>query len=307
MEQHSEKIEDIEEQNEEKAKKKNKKIKKEIKINPQISFIENFLSMNKNDENKNNKAKKNESNEQKNIRQNNNKYNNIEKNELVKPKVVLKEPNIKNNAKEEFKSIIFEKEYETSKGDSSFMNQKRHIDLTIDMFFEKRKKNEENKLSENKEIILNNNENNNNNNDIIKKPNNYSSKNEEKKTKKEKLDKKGKKECKKLNIDKFQKEGNKKSEDINISFELDENERYNINIDKVKKDYLNLVYVHPLDKNDKFEVIEDKKGEKFYLCTICKKFFNSRYSVREHQWSIHLKPFGEKIQKDLKSQYKNKI
>ena len=86
MEQHSEKIEDIEEQNEEKAKKKNKKIRKEIKNNPQISFIENFLNMNKNlninnDENKNNKEIKSESNEQKNIRQSNNKYYNIEKNE----------------------------------------------------------------------------------------------------------------------------------------------------------------------------------------------------------------------------------
>jgi len=136
---------------------------------------------------------------------------------------------------------------------------------------------------------------------------NYSSKNKEIKPKKEKHDKKDKKESIKLNIDNFPKEGNKKSEDINMGFKLDENGRYNINIDKVKRDYLSVIYEHPLDQDDKIEEIKNKEGKKFYLCTICHQFFNSKYSVRDHQWSIHLKPFGEKIQKDLKLKYKNKI
>ena len=73
------------------------------------------------------------------------------------------------------------------------------------------------------------------------------------------------------------------------------------------KAYLNVIYEHPLDKNDEYEVIKDKSGKEFYLCKICKQFFNSRYLVRKHQWIIHLKPFREIIQKDLKSEYKNKF
>ena len=264
--------------------------------------MKNFLNMNKNlnlnnDENKNNNEIKNENDEQKIQRQSNNKYNNLEKNELIKQKLIIKEKNIKNNIKNNFKSNLLEKEYEANKGDSNFMNQKRHRDSTLEMYFGKA---EENKFPENKEVILNN-------NNIIKKSNNYSSKNKEIKPKKEKHDKKDKKESIKLNIDNFPKEGNKKSEDINMGFKLDENGRYNINIDKVKRDYLSVIYEHPLDQDDKIEEIKNKEGKKFYLCTICHQFFNSKYSVRDHQWSIHLKPFGEKIQKDLKSKYKNKI
>ena len=235
-EQYSEKIGNIEkisygidEQSEEKSKKENKKIKNEINNNSQISFMKNFLNMNKNlnlnnDENKNNNEIKNENDEQKIQRQSNNKYNNLEKNELINQKLIIKEKNIKNNIKNNFKSNLLEKEYVANKGDSNFMNQKRHRDSTLEMYFGKT---EENKFPENKEVILNN-------NNIIKKSNNYSSKNIEIKPKKEKHDKKDKKESIKLNIDNFPKEGNKKSEDINMGFKLDENGRYNINIDKVK-------------------------------------------------------------------------
>jgi hypothetical protein len=318
MEQYSEKIENNEkisygigEQCEEKVQKENKKLKKENKNNSQMSFMTNFLNMNKNlnsnnDDNINNSAINNENNEQKVQSQSNNNNNNIEKNELIKPQFIIKESNIKNNTKNIFKSNLLEKKYEKSKDDSSFMNQKRHFDLKIDMFFDKRKKIEDNKLSENKEFILNNNENNNinNNNDIIKKSGNYSLENKEKKSKK---DKKDKIKDKKLNIDKFQKEDNKKSENINMSFKLNKNGRYNINKDEVMKNYLNLIYSHPLDENDEYEVIKDKEGKEFYLCKICRQFFNSKYSVRKHQWSIHLKPFREIIQRELKSEYKNKF
>ena len=313
MAQHLEKIENIDEQSEEKAKKKSIKIKKEIKNNSQISFMKNFLNMNKNlnsnnDENKNNNPIKNENNEQEIQSQSNNKYNNIEKNELIKPIFIIKEPNIKNNTNNNFKSNLLEQEYKTSKGDSYFMNRKRNMDLKLDMFFEKTKKIEENKLSENKEVILNNNENNNINN----KNDNYPLENKEKKSKNEKKDKKkdkkeNKKENKKLNIDKFKKEENKKSSDINMSFKLNKKGCYNIKKSEVMKAYLNLLYIHPLDNNDEYIVIENKEGKKFYLCKICQKFFNSRYLVRKHQWSIHLKPFREFIQKELKSQDKNKI
>ena len=305
MEQNSEKIENIDEQSEEKAKKKDRKIKKEIKNNSQMSFLKNFLNMNKdlnsnNDENENNKAIKNENDEQKMQRQSNSKYINIEKNELIRPQFIIKEPNIKNNEKNISKSNLLEKENETCKGDSRFMNQKRYIELPLDIYFEKRKKNEKNE-----DFILNNNENNNinNNNNLIKKSDNYSIENKEKKSKNEKEDKKEKK----LNIHKSKKEGNKKSEDINTSFKLNKNLRYNIKKDEVIKAYLNVIYEHPLDKNDEYEVIKDKSGKEFYLCKICKQFFNSRYSVRKHQWIIHLKPFREIIQKDLKSEYKNKF
>jgi uncharacterized C2H2 Zn-finger protein len=120
------------------------------------------------------------------------------------------------------------------------------------------------------------------------------------------LELKEKKENKKLIKDKFQKENNKKSKNKSMNFKLDENRRYNINIDKVTKNYLQLLYMHPLDNDEEIKKIKDEKEEYFYLCTICDTFFKSRDSVREHQWKEHLKPFGDIIQKELKSQDQNK-
>ena len=300
MKQHSEKNENIDEQNNEKHKKENKRIKKGIENNSKMSYWNNFLNMNKNlktnnDENKNNNEIKNENNEQKKLKQSNNKYNNIEKNELIEPIFIKKESNINNNKNNILNSNLLEKNHETSKNDSSYINQKRYKESTLDMYFGKRKKIEENIFSENKEIILNN-------NDTTKKLNNFSLENKEKKSIKEKKDKK---EDKKLYIDKPKKEGNKKSREINKSFKLNKNNRYNINKDKVINSYLELLYVHPLDNDNEIEIIEKKEGGKFYLCKICKTFFNTKISVREHQWNEHLKPFGRKIQNDLKS--KNRI
>jgi len=309
MEQKSEKVENIDDKRKEKVKKKIKKIKN----NSQMSFLNNFLSMNKNlnsnnDENKNNNEIKIENNEQKNLNQSNNKNDIIEKSKLIEPKFIIKESNINNNINNILNSNLLEKKHEISKDDSRHINQKRYKESTLEMFFGKRKKIEENILSEKKEIILNNNENNNNsnNNDIIKKLSNYSLENKKKskKEKKEKKEKKDKKKDKKLNINKPKKESNKISEDINMSFKLSNNGQYNINKDKVINAYLSLLYVHPLDKDDEYEIIENKRGDEFYLCKICRKFYNSKILVREHQWIEHLKPFGRKIQNDLKSKNK---
>ena len=120
------------------------------------------------------------------------------------------------------------------------------------------------------------------------------------------LELKEKKENKKLNKDKFQKENNKKSKNKSMNFKLDENGRYNINIDEVIHNYLQLLYMHPLDNDEEIKKIKNEDSEDFYLCTICDIFFKSRDSVREHQWKEHLKPFGEIIQKELKSQNQNK-
>ena len=299
MKQYSEKNENIDEQNNEKSKKENKRIKKGIENNSKMSYWNNFLNMNKNlktnnDENKNNNEIKNENNEQKKLKQSNNKYNNIEKKELIEQIFIKKESNINNNKNNILNSNLLEKNHETSKDDSSYINQKRYKESTLDMYFGKRKKIEENILSENKEIILNNKDN-------TKNLNNYSLENKEKSIKEKKV----KKKDKKLYIDKPKKEGNKKSREINMNFKLNKNNRYNINKNKVINSYLNLLYVHPLDNDNEIEIIEKKGGGIFYLCKICKIFFNSKISVREHQWKEHLKPFGRKIQNDLKS--KNKI
>lgn len=319
-EQHSENIENIDEFSEEKVKRENKKIKKEIKKNnnSQIKFMLNFLSMNKNsNSNTEKKIEKNEikkeDNEQTSINESKNKHSDIEKNKLVKEKFRINKPNIKNNENSIFNFL--EKEKEKSKYDSNFMNQKRYTDLPIDWFLKTAPKNEENKSSENKESTFrknknniknsNNDMNNNinkknnilknndiNNNDIIKESNNYS------------LEIKEQKKDKKLNIDNLQNQSINKSEDISMNYKLNENGYYNINKEEVVNNYLNLVYVHPLDNDDEYKVIEDKEGQQqFYLCMICNRFFNSKNSVREHQWEKHLKPFGKKIQKDLKTKY----
>ena len=285
MKQNSEKTENINDQNKEKAKKENKKNKKEIENNSKMSsYLLNFLSMKKNiksnnDENKNNNELKNENKDQNIQKQNNNKYINIEKNELIEPKF-LNESKINNNINNILSNNLLEKKHETSKDDSSYTNQKRYRESTLEMYFGKSKKIEENVSSEKKEIILNNDENNNNSNnkDIIKK----------------------------LNIYKPIKGENKKSEDMNMRFKLNENGCYNIDKDEVINFYLNVLYEHPLDNDEEYEIIENKEGKKYCLCKICKKFFNSKISVREHQWNEHLKPFGRKIQNDLKSKNKNK-
>jgi uncharacterized C2H2 Zn-finger protein len=290
----------INEQNKKKGKKENKKTKK--KINPQKLFMENFLSLNKklnSDTEKKNKKNeiKEENNEQRDINENNNKYNNLGKNILLKEQIVINEKNIKSISNNNFN--LLEKENEINNDDSSLMNRKRHTDLKIDMFFSKMEKNEENNLKKNENYInenINKNNNNimNNNNNIKKVPSNYS------------LDIiEEKKEYKKLNIENFQNKIFNKSENINMNYKLDENGYYNINKDEVINNYFNIIYVHPLDNDDEYKIIENKKGEHFYLCMICPKFFDDRDSVREHQWENHLKPFGQKIQNDLKSKFEN--
>ena len=281
--QHSEKNENNDEQSLEKSKKDNKKTKKQI--NPQILFMQNFLSMKSlnSEENKNNnkiKIENKENKEKKNINENN--KNIIEKNKIN----TFNEPNIKNNSKIFFNCNLIEKENKTDKIDSFLSNQKNLTDLKIDNFFIKRKRKEDNN-----ECNLNNNNNryNNNKNDNIKKSNNNSLEIEEKK------------EDKKFKVDKSQKEINMKSENEKMNFSLDENGCYNINIDEVNQKYLQLLYVHPLDNDKEIKNIKNEGGEQFYLCTICDTFFNSKNLVREHQWKIHLKPFGEAIQKELKS------
>ena len=303
----NEKSDNIDEHSEEKAKKENKILKKKTKINSQKLFLENFLSLNKDlnsnteEKNKNNTIKK-ENNEQKDIIESDNKYNNIGKNKFVTVKIIINKQNIKNNTNKIFN--LLEKENETNKDDSSLMNRKRHTNLKIDMFFSKTEKYEENNFKKNenynineninKNNIMNNNKNKSNNNNIIKEPNNNSLEIEEKK------------EDIKLNIDNFQNKIFNKSENINMNYKLDENGYYNINKDEVVNNYFNIIYVHPLDNDNEYKIIENDKGEHFYLCMICHKFFNNRNSVREHQWEKHLKPFGKKIQKDLKSKFENK-
>ena len=109
-----------------------------------------------------------------------------------------------------------------------------------------------------------------------------------------------------LNINEIDKE-NKNKQDKNKKIEkncdkkdfiLDENKRYNINEKEVINNYQNLSYVHPLDNDEDLEIITNKeKG--FFLCKICKSFFESKYKVRKHQWVEHLKPYGYMIQKHL--------
>ena len=292
----------IDEHNKEKSKKENKKTKK--KINSQKLFMENFLSLNnKLNSNTGKKNKKNEikkeNNEQRDIIKNDNKYNNIGKNNLVKEQIILNEQNIKNILNNNLN--LLEKENEINNDDSSFMKRKRHTDLKIDMFFFKMEKCEENNFKKNENYNINENINkknnnimNNKNNDIKKEPSNNSLEIEEKK------------DDKKKKIENFQNKIFNKSENINMNYKLDENGYYNINKDEVINNYLNIIYVHPLDNDDEYKIIENNRGEHFYLCMICHKFFNNRYSVREHQWENHLKPFGKKIQKDLKSKFGNK-
>jgi len=81
-------------------------------------------------------------------------------------------------------------------------------------------------------------------------------------------------------------------------FKLDENKCYNINKKEVINNYQNLFYVHPLDNDEDLEIITNK-GNKFFLCKICKNFYESRNETREYQWLEHLKPYGYMIQKYL--------
>jgi len=302
MWQYSEKIENINEQNEEKAIDDNKKIKNQNRNNPQMLYLENFLNMKNqnlnscNKENKNNSEIKNKNKEQRDINENN--KNIIEKNKFENNQIIINEANIKNDSKNFFFCNLIEKDNEKDKNDSFFMNQKRHTDLTIENFFIKGKKNEENKdfnfiKIENNNINKNNNDNKKNMNDIIKKSNNNLIEIEEKK------------KNKKSNIDKVQKDSKKISKKKSMDFKLDKNGCYNINIDQVTNNYLQLLYVHPLDNDDEIKEIKDEEGKLFYLCIICDTFFKNKNSVREHQWEKHLKPFGDKIQKELKSKNKN--
>jgi len=279
MWQYSEKIENINEQNEEKVIDENKKIKNQNKNNSQMLFLENFLNKknqnlnSSNKENKNNSEIKNKNKEQGDITESN--KNIIEKNKFENKQIIINEANIKNDSKNFFICNLIEKGKEIDKNDSFFMNQKRRTDLTIDNFFIKGKKNEDNKdfnfiKFENNKINKNNNDNKKNMNNIIEKSSNNFIEIEEK-----------------------------------MEFKLDNNGCYNINIDQVTQKYLQLLYKHPLDNDDEIKNIKDEEGKLFYLCIICDTFFKSKDSVREHQWEKHLKPFGDKIQKELKSKSKN--
>jgi len=305
MWQYSEKIENINEQNEKKVIDDNKKIKNQKKNNSQMLFLENFLNKknqnlnSSNKENKNNSEIKNKNKEQGDINESN--KNIIEKNKFENKQIIINEANIKNDSKNFFICNLIEKGNKIDKNDSFFMNQKRRTDLTIDNFFIKGKKNEENKdfnfiKIENNNINKNINDNKKNMNNIIEKSSNNFIEIEEKKENKEN---------KKLNIDKDQKESNKILKKKSVEFKLDNNGCYNINKDQVTKKYLKLLYVHPLDNDDEIKNIKDEEGKLFYLCIICDTFFKSKVSVREHQWEKHLKPFGDKIQKELKSKIKN--
>ena len=279
MWQYSEKIENINEQNEKKVIDDNKKIKNQKKNNSQMLFLENFLNKknqnlnSSNKENKNNSEIKNKNKEQGDITESN--KNIIEKNKFENKQIIINEANIKNDSKNFFICNLIEKGKEIDKNDSFFMNQKRRTDLTIDNFFIKGKKNEDNKdfnfiKFENNKINKNNNDNKKNMNNIIEKSSNNFIEIEEK-----------------------------------MEFKLDNNGCYNINIDQVTQKYLQLLYKHPLDNDDEIKNIKDEEGKLFYLCIICDTFFKSKDSVREHQWEKHLKPFGDKIQKELKSKSKN--
>ena len=88
-------------------------------------------------------------------------------------------------------------------------------------------------------------------------------------------------------------------------FQLDENQCYNINKEKVKKQYLHLLYRHPLDNDDELEEIKNDQ-KTFYLCKICKWFSEKKDLTRNHQWEKHSKPFHSAIQQELLSK-NNKI
>ena len=90
-------------------------------------------------------------------------------------------------------------------------------------------------------------------------------------------------------------------------FKLDENKRYNIDKDSIISQYKDLFYTHPLDNDDEFEKIFNPLKKEFYLCKICKVFYDSRYEVRVHQWDEHLKPFYKIIQEKLRQLKMKKI
>ena len=118
----------------------------------------------------------------------------------------------------------------------------------------------------------------------------------------DKLDKDEKNEHKSHSRKKKKKDKNKKSSDKsenNNLFTLDKNNKYNIDKESVIHNYSNLFYIHPLDKDDEFEIIFNLQKEEFFLCKICKVFYKSREEVRVHQWDDHLKPFDEIIIKRL--------
>ena len=271
--------------------------------------MENFLSLNnKLNSNTGKKNKKNEikkeNNEQRGIIENDNKYNNIERNNLVKEQIIINEQNIKNISNSNLN--LLEKENEINNDDSSLMKRKRHTDLKIDMFFSKMEKYEENNFKKNENYNINENINKDNNN-IMNKKNNNKNNDIKKEPSNSLFEIEDKKEDKKLNIENFQSKIFNKSENINMNYKLDENGYYNINKDEVINNYFNIIYAHPLDNDDEYQIIENTRGEYYYLCMICHKFFfKNRYSVRKHQWENHLKPFGEEIQKDLKSKFANK-
>ena len=91
----------------------------------------------------------------------------------------------------------------------------------------------------------------------------------------------------------------------NNDFKLNTKLIYNVDREILYKNYENIFYVHPLDKDDECKTLYSD-NEIYYLCTICKKCIKSQYKLRSHQWKEHLKPFGTKIRKELKKKADNK-
>ena len=84
------------------------------------------------------------------------------------------------------------------------------------------------------------------------------------------------------------------------NFKIEEKKQYNIDKDEVINRYTNILYKHPLDNDDDLKIIKNEKQKSFYICKICNVFFKGHKKAREHQWYMHLKPFGTIIQRDLK-------
>ena len=314
--QYSEKIENIDKQNKEKSKNDNKKIKIEIKEQKDINENNKYTEKNKLIEKQIIINEPDIKNSSKSIFN----YNLIEK----ENKTYKNNPffiNQKRNTNLTIDNFLIKRKKIEESNEFDFNNNNSNNSISNN---NNNNKNNNNNDNNNNNKNNNNNDNNNNNINNINKNNNNnnnsnnfinwlgglqlsdSNNNKLKKSINNSLEIKEKKEDKKLNIDKFQKENNKKSKIKSMNFKLDENRRYNINIDKVTKNYLQLLYMHPLDNDEEIKKIKDEKEEYFYLCTICDTFFKSRDSVREHQWKEHLKPFGDIIQKELKSQDQNK-